>query len=61
MRKSILLASALTLITGTTAVVHAQLDSRNIEAEKRLYPKSANPDGTLQCARGCSNPVTLCC
>lgn len=61
MRKSILLASALTLVVGTTAVVQAQFQSQNIEADKRLYPKSSNPDGTLNCAPGCSNPVTLCC
>jgi uncharacterized lipoprotein YmbA len=57
MRKKLLIAAAL-LVACSTAVVQAHA---YIEAEKRLYPKSANPDGTLNCAPGCLNPVTLCC
>ena len=57
MHKKLLIAAAL-MVACATAVVQAHA---NPEAEKRLYPKSANPDGTLNCAPGCWNPFTLCC
>lgn len=60
-RKIIRVAAFVLAGALSTHGVGAQVDNTPTDELKRLFPKTANPDGTLNCFPGCGNPVTLCC